>query len=1135
MKKKILIILILFKANLAFSQWVFDLDKNCSFSFGGYQTGFHYGMDFYANAGTKVKSMHTGFAHVRVDVFHEDVTVTIKNTRGQTIASYSHLSPYHDYVSQGTHVEVGTELGVLKTSNYFDPHLHLNHYENNLEVNPFLFFAEMGAEAFTDFTPMLNDNEAPFFGAFYIKNIDTEQYQKNYVYQKVDIIREARDDMGQWCYASQGTTLDDYLLPGEDTDVFSGQTHRYTGTTSVPYSISLNIPDASYSSEHIYKYYRSGRYYLVDFNKRAECAAPINHNNDYHYCRILTNTYTTTEGSNTIEYEEKPWHTNLKSGTTDQNALVNWEAEYPDGMYDLIMEASDFAGNTTVDTKTVPVDNFPPMARQVKIYNPQNMTVFYNRQWELNSNNMLECTGFSNSLPTQTQLAVEVKTSEPCEWLKYRVGNTGSFSTATTQTDDQTFYFYINAQTSEVTKAIEIITQDLAGNQNYGLQATNQIYEPVHRTGNEASDWSLQNFQGTDKAHVLNFSNSAVQANFDYSLIGENNFQFNDQSTPATEITAWYWDFDNGTTSTQQNPPMQYFNDGEYNVSLTVNNQNTVVKPITVGENYTQELDFDWEPSGVPPTNADVTFFCTTANMLNHEWYVNGDFQSSNDEFTHTFAYEDVYDIMLITRDQYYNEHIAEKQIYVSDGGSSTLITCSYMPSLSDPKTVEYYVDVWGTNDYLRYQVFYGDGNSETRNSSFSSENFLHTYAHEGEYDFTVNVYTDNIFHGSCTKNVTVYDPYNTDLHVTYDFPTTIAASVEDDFSFTIHNGVKKYNWVAHFYKGNNTGVDLVLTKSGTVWENDDNTVEFPVTLNSAETYTVEMFIWDSSNKWDIETFTFNVVVPTQELSALVFIDGIGDYSNPQLIEKGGFRKVRAYACTESEHIYFDELSLHKKRGNLIWVNFHHDDSGEGSCIDYYKDTRFRYEGNYKIRFQVRRNNTLLKEAFRDVVSVNCNKVRTNYKNGVKYGAENYYAGGFKVDEQMDKSAVLHACNKIELLPGFETDESHKFVAMVGGIAARPPSKNTENPDSLDNYVYFYEGITIFPNPNDGRFRIDLSQIEGQKQKMEIINSLGTVVFSTTKFENTQIEINLQNHAKGVYFVKLYTQNKIFSEKIIFQ
>jgi PKD repeat protein len=48
-------------------------------------------------------------------------------------------------------------------------------------------------------------------------------------------------------------------------------------------------------------------------------------------------------------------------------------------------------------------------------------------------------------------------------------------------------------------------------------------------------------------------------------------YQFTDRSRTCTgSIIAWYWEFGDGTTSTQQNPEHSYYTSGQYNVRLTI-------------------------------------------------------------------------------------------------------------------------------------------------------------------------------------------------------------------------------------------------------------------------------------------------------------------------------------------------------------------------------------------------------------------------------------------------------------------------------------------------------------------------------------------------------------------------------------
>jgi len=73
------------------------------------------------------------------------------------------------------------------------------------------------------------------------------------------------------------------------------------------------------------------------------------------------------------------------------------------------------------------------------------------------------------------------------------------------------------------------------------------------------------------------------------------NFDFTDLSYPS--ITSWLWDFDDGTTSTLQNPSHIFASPGQYNVSLTVTNSsgsNTISQQVNATLNCcTAQVEFE--------------------------------------------------------------------------------------------------------------------------------------------------------------------------------------------------------------------------------------------------------------------------------------------------------------------------------------------------------------------------------------------------------------------------------------------------------------------------------------------------------------------------------------------------------------
>ena len=76
--------------------------------------------------------------------------------------------------------------------------------------------------------------------------------------------------------------------------------------------------------------------------------------------------------------------------------------------------------------------------------------------------------------------------------------------------------------------------------------------------------------------------------------------------------------------------------------------------------------------------------------------------------------------------------------------------------------------------------------------------------------------------------------------------------------------------------------------------------------------------------------------------------------------------------------------------------------------------------------------------------------------------------------------------------------------------------------------------IEIFPNPNKGTFNIHFSKAT-DKFDMEIFNEIGDVVLKE-KYQGPEARsVNISNYPKGIYFLKIKTDEKVFIKKIIKQ
>ena len=79
--------------------------------------------------------------------------------------------------------------------------------------------------------------------------------------------------------------------------------------------------------------------------------------------------------------------------------------------------------------------------------------------------------------------------------------------------------------------------------------------------------------------------------------------------------------------------------------------------------------------------------------------------------------------------------------------------------------------------------------------------------------------------------------------------------------------------------------------------------------------------------------------------------------------------------------------------------------------------------------------------------------------------------------------------------------------------------------------------ISIYPNPSSGKFQLAIgSLLFAENYNLEIYDVQEEIVYAASYLKlQTSNEIDLSNLSKGIYFVKIYDEEKIFIEKIVIQ
>ena len=151
----------------------------------------------------------------------------------------------------------------------------------------------------------------------------------------------------------------------------------------------------------------------------------------------------------------------------------------------------------------------------------------------------------------------------------------------------------------------------------------------------------------------------------------------------------------------------------------------------------------------------------------------------------------------------------------------------------------------------------------------------------------------------------------------------------------------------------------------------------------------------------------------------------------------------------------------------------------------------------------------------------------------------------------------LLATNSITLIPGFHANEGSNFHAAITStsedITCLPNPRNniilksgkieSSNETIIDAQNIFSntpigkiencEQIIISPNPNKGNFIIDIQGDLSNNAKVEIYGLDGSLKYSSAIISKQYNVVFTQN--PGTYLVRIYNNEKYYTEKIILQ
>jgi gliding motility-associated-like protein len=231
--------------------------------------------------------------------------------------------------------------------------------------------------------------------------------------------------------------------------------------------------------------------------------------------------------------------------------------------------------------------------------------------------------------------------------------------------------------------------------------------------------------------------NPAPTANFSSTIVTQGNpTTFTDLSTTILGfISAWQWDFGDGSgTSNQQNPLYTYAGPGTYNVTLIAFNNfgcsDTITLPATVLPLVDAEFTFDTVCAQTPTTFLE---FCVTGAGTIDFWYWDfGDGYSSNlQNPQHTFVNSGVFTVTLIATNTAGISDTVSHQVLVLEAPNAQFLSTS----VCEGNATAFMNQSTGTlSNVIGWSWDLGDGDNEYIPS------FSHIYDSAGIYNATLVV-----------------------------------------------------------------------------------------------------------------------------------------------------------------------------------------------------------------------------------------------------------------------------------------------------------------------------------------------------------------------------------------------------------
>ncbi len=219
-------------------------------------------------------------------------------------------------------------------------------------------------------------------------------------------------------------------------------------------------------------------------------------------------------------------------------------------------------------------------------------------------------------------------------------------------------------------------------------------------------------------------------------------FHFFDESESLNQVNKWEWNFGDGSTSIEQNPQHEFYNFGEYNISLTIEDAKGCksVKLINKAiEAIEPNADFESTKNYICIHDSVRFYDISNSNIESFNWDFGNGYTSTERNPSQLYMNEGNYDVSLHIVDDHGCTTTTTKQLFINvQKPPNPDFNNSLTESNCYPFLVNFY-DASESENLGSYQWYFGDNFSGS-----SLKDPQHIYNKPGNYDVTLISYTTN-------------------------------------------------------------------------------------------------------------------------------------------------------------------------------------------------------------------------------------------------------------------------------------------------------------------------------------------------------------------------------------------------------